>query len=113
MSLSCLSRELSPLENQRRKRPMTELDWKRNSHTPNNTNEPYLDWLNYTLTLDDDELPRTVSISYGDDEQTVPADYANHDCDMFAALGSRGVSVMVSSGDDGNVANVCCVLLPN
>ncbi|KIK61997.1 hypothetical protein GYMLUDRAFT_42427 [Collybiopsis luxurians FD-317 M1] len=71
------------------------------SHTPNNTNEPYLDWLDYALALNDDELPRTVSISYGDDEQTVPADYATQVCNMFASLGSRGVSVMLSSGDDG------------
>ncbi|KAF5384574.1 hypothetical protein D9757_007503 [Collybiopsis confluens] len=69
------------------------------SNSPDDTNEPYLDWLNYVLGLD--ELPKTISISYGDDEQTVPADYAVEVCNLFALLGSRGTSVMVSSGDAG------------
>ena len=36
---------------------------------PNNTNEPYLDLLNYAL--DQDSFPQVLSTSYGDDEQTV------------------------------------------
>ena len=36
---------------------------------PNNTNEPYLDFLNYAL--DQDSFPQVLSTSYGDDEQTV------------------------------------------
>ena len=39
--------------------------------------------------------------SYGDDEQTVPEDYAVQVCNLFAQLGARGSSIMFSSGDDG------------
>lgn len=41
-----------------------------------NTNEPYVEFLDYMLDLDDADLPNTISISYGDDEDTVPDDYA-------------------------------------
>ena len=30
-----------------------------------NTNEPYLDFLHYMLALPDDQLPQTISTSYG------------------------------------------------
>ena len=36
---------------------------------PNNTNEPYLDFLSYAL--DQDSFPQVLSTSYADDEQTV------------------------------------------
>ena len=39
------------------------------SNTPTNTNEPYLDWLNFVLAQD--SVPQTFTTSYGDDEQTV------------------------------------------
>ena len=39
------------------------------SNTPTNTNEPYLDWLNFVLAQD--SIPQTFTTSYGDDEQTV------------------------------------------
>ncbi|KAJ3493922.1 hypothetical protein NLG97_g4416 [Lecanicillium saksenae] len=67
--------------------------------TPSNNNEPYLDWLNYLATKD--SVPQTMSSSYGDNEQTVPKDYADKVCDQFMKLGARGVSVLVSSGDGG------------
>lgn len=70
-------------------------------NTPTNTNEPYLDWLDFVLALPDDQLPQTFSTSYGDDEQTVPLDFAQAACDQFAQLGARGASIMFSSGDDG------------
>ncbi|EJD07658.1 subtilisin-like protein [Fomitiporia mediterranea MF3/22] len=71
------------------------------SNTPTNTNEPYLDWLNFILRVDDDDLPQTFTTSYGDDEQTVPFDFAQTVCSMFAQLGARGASIMFSSGDFG------------
>jgi len=71
------------------------------SSTPTNTNEPYLNWLDFIATVADDELPNTFSTSYGDDEQTVPLDYATEVCNLFATLGARGASVMFSSGDSG------------
>ena len=33
-----------------------------------NTNEPYLEFLDYLLSLNAASLPNTISISYGDDE---------------------------------------------
>ncbi|KAF8321188.1 subtilisin-like protein [Clavulina sp. PMI_390] len=74
-------------------------------NTPSNTNEPYLDWLNYLATLT--TLPATFSTSYGDDEQTVPLDYATSVCNMFAQVGARGSSLLFSSGDSGVGGGSC------
>ncbi|KAJ7503166.1 tripeptidyl peptidase A [Mycena galericulata] len=62
-------------------------------------NEPYLDFIDYIMALDNP--PTVITTSYGDDEQTVPKDYANAVCQGFAKLGARGVSVLFSSGDEG------------
>lgn len=62
-------------------------------------NEPYLDWVNYVLAAK--SLPQVISTSYGDDEQTVPKDYAIRVCNSFAQLGARGISLLFSSGDGG------------
>ncbi|KJA29771.1 hypothetical protein HYPSUDRAFT_126627 [Hypholoma sublateritium FD-334 SS-4] len=67
--------------------------------TLTNTNEPYGDWLDHVLGLPDP--PHSISTSYGDDEQTVPKDYAKRVCAGLAQLGVRGVSVIFSSGDYG------------
>ncbi|KIK62569.1 hypothetical protein GYMLUDRAFT_242721 [Collybiopsis luxurians FD-317 M1] len=77
--------------------------------TPDNDNEPYLNWLDYVGNLSDTELPKTISNSYGDDEQTVPPDYATNVCKLFSALGARGVSVIFASGDFG-VGNGDCAM---
>ncbi|KAI6018307.1 peptidase S8/S53 domain-containing protein [Pisolithus marmoratus] len=69
------------------------------AHTPNNTNEPYTYWLEYMLSAEN--LPQTISTSYGDDEQTVPESYADRVCMGLAALGARGVSLTFASGDYG------------
>ncbi|KAI1268416.1 tripeptidyl-peptidase 1 [Xylariaceae sp. FL1019] len=65
------------------------------------SNEPYLEFLTYLLGLEDADLPQTLSTSYGEEEQSVPADYAIKVCNMFMQLGARGVSVLFSSGDSG------------
>lgn len=67
--------------------------------TPTNNNEPYADFLDYVLSLDNP--PLVISTSYGDPEQTVPRAYARRVCAQFAQLGARGVSLLFSSGDDG------------
>ncbi|KAF8802988.1 subtilisin-like protein [Phlegmacium glaucopus] len=67
--------------------------------TPQNTNEPYQDWLDFVLAQE--HLPLVISTSYGDDEQTVPKSFAIRACAGFAQLGARGVSLMFSSGDSG------------
>ncbi|GLB42698.1 putative pro-kumamolisin, activation domain [Lyophyllum shimeji] len=69
------------------------------SANPTNTNEPYLEWL--TFILNQTTIPQTITTSYGDDEQTVPEDYARKVCNLFAQLGSRGSTVFFSSGDYG------------
>ncbi|PQE08270.1 tripeptidyl-peptidase 1 precursor protein [Rutstroemia sp. NJR-2017a BVV2] len=71
-----------------------------------NTNEPYLEFLDYLLGLSTSALPQTISISYGDDESTVPLSYADEVCSLFSQLGARGVSVLVASGDSG-VGTTC------
>jgi tripeptidyl-peptidase-1 len=81
------------------------------ANTPTNTNEPYLDWLNYVLAQP--TIPQTFTTSYGDDEQTVPLDYATSVCNMFAQLGTRGASVLFSSGDSGVGGGSCTTFLPN
>lgn len=73
-----------------------------------NDNEPYLEFLDYMLALTDANLPNTLSISYGDDEATVPLAYADETCNLFAQLGARGVSVLVAAGDSG-VGTTCSI----
>ncbi|KAI9887170.1 MAG: vesicle formation at the endoplasmic reticulum [Watsoniomyces obsoletus] len=66
-----------------------------------NTNEPYLDFLNYLLKLPESQLPRTLSTSYGEEEESLPPAYMRTVCTMFMLLGTRGVSILFSSGDTG------------
>jgi tripeptidyl-peptidase I len=66
-----------------------------------NQNEPYLDMFTYLINLPDDQLPHTLTTSYGEDEQSVPAPYVQKVCNLIGQLGCRGVSVIFSSGDTG------------
>lgn len=66
-----------------------------------NFNEPYLDFLKSVLKLPKHALPQVISTSYGENEQSVPRSYANAVCNLIAQLGSRGVTVIFSSGDSG------------
>ena len=75
--------------------------------TPTNTNEPYLEWVNYVLA--DEDAPYVISTSYGDDEQTVPYSYAKRVCDSFAQLGSKGRTLLFSSGDSGVGPDGACI----
>jgi len=72
----------------------------------NNQNEPYLEFLTYLLGRPNRELPQTITTSYGEDEQSVPASYSKTVCNLFGQLGLRGVSVIFSSGDTG-VGSAC------
>jgi tripeptidyl-peptidase-1 len=67
--------------------------------TPTNTNEPYLVWVNWLLAQRD--IPKIISTSYGDSEETVPRSYAERVCKQFAQVGARGTSLFFSSGDRG------------
>ncbi|KOS22865.1 Tripeptidyl-peptidase SED2 [Escovopsis weberi] len=64
-------------------------------------NEPYLELLEYLLRKPSSQLPHVLSISYGDDELSVPANYAEHVCGTFGLLTARGISILGSSGDGG------------
>jgi tripeptidyl-peptidase-1 len=69
---------------------------------PENTlDEPWIEFLEHMLTKDDASLPQVLSISYTDNEQQIPRPYATRVCDLFMQLTSRGVSVLIASGDGG------------
>ncbi|KAH8990963.1 subtilisin-like protein [Lactarius akahatsu] len=55
------------------------------------------------------QIPWTVSTPYGMTEYTVPPDYASYMCSLYARLGVRGASVLVSSGNDGVGHGNCLV----
>jgi len=77
------------------------------SPTPaDNTNEPYLDFLLALTKLDNKDIPNSISISYGENEQEIPVSYATQVCQLFAQLGARGKSILFSSGDSG-VGDYC------
>jgi tripeptidyl-peptidase-1 len=67
----------------------------------NCNNEPYTSFVKELLALADGQLPHVVSMSYSDNENTVPTDFAAQADAGFMALGARGVSVLGSSGDGG------------
>ncbi|KAF4627946.1 hypothetical protein G7Y89_g10209 [Cudoniella acicularis] len=72
------------------------------SPTPaDNTNEPYLDFLLAITKLPNKDIPNSISISYGENEQEIPISYATQVCQLFAQLGARGKSIIFSSGDSG------------
>ncbi|UNI15883.1 Tripeptidyl-peptidase I [Purpureocillium takamizusanense] len=73
-------------------------------------NEPYLDLLEHLLSKPDSQLPHVLSISYADDEPTVPRAYAVKVCTMFGLLAARGVSVIFGAGDGGSAGgrNATC-----
>ncbi|ODA83680.1 hypothetical protein RJ55_02195 [Drechmeria coniospora] len=64
-------------------------------------NEPYLGLFEYLLAKPDDELPSVLSVSYADDELSVPKPYAGRVCDLAGLLAARGMSIVVGSGDGG------------
>lgn len=66
-----------------------------------NTNEPYLEFLIALLKLPNWQIPNSISISYGENEQEIPLEYAKSVCSMFGQLGARGKSVIFASGDSG------------
>ncbi|KAF2104700.1 Pro-kumamolisin [Rhizodiscina lignyota] len=65
------------------------------------SNEPYVEYYRYLLSQPNSKLPQVISASYGDDEQSVPEDYAKRVCFMIGQMGLRGISLLGSSGDNG------------
>ncbi|KAF2227549.1 tripeptidyl-peptidase sed4 [Elsinoe ampelina] len=86
-------------------RPPLTLSQPGNKVVPQNEsgNEPYLSFFRHILSLPNP--PQVLSISYADDEQSVPLPYARKVCSLAAQLAARGVSIIVSSGDGGAAGN--------
>ncbi|RDW67916.1 hypothetical protein BP6252_09312 [Coleophoma cylindrospora] len=70
------------------------------------SNEPYLEFLDYLLSLDDVDLPHTISSSYGENEQEIPPDYARLVCNKFGLLGARGVSMIAVDFSSGGFSDI-------
>nr|POE86534.1 tripeptidyl-peptidase sed2 [Quercus suber] len=77
----------------------TQLSQPGNKTVSKSQNEPYLEFLQYILA--EKNPPQVLSISYSDDEQSVPPTYARRVCDLFAQAAARGISVIGASGDGG------------
>ncbi|KAJ0163802.1 Tripeptidyl-peptidase sed4 [Colletotrichum tanaceti] len=66
-----------------------------------NSNEPFLEFYQFMMKQENAQIPQVISMSYGDDEQTVPIEYATRVCNLIGMMGLRGVSILGSSGDTG------------
>lgn len=64
--------------------------------------EPFLTWLFEVNDLNDNvPFPLVYSISYGDDEATLPSKYLERINVEFLKMGLQGITILVASGDDG------------
>ena len=61
--------------------------------------DEYVELLDYLINQPN--APRTLSLGYGTPELSIPWEYADAVCNLFAQLGSRGISILVASGDAG------------
>lgn len=77
----------------------TQLSQPGNKPVSMSNNEPYLEFMQWLLAQKNP--PQVISISYSDDEQSVPIAYARRVCDLFAQAATRGISIIGSSGDGG------------
>ncbi|KAH8990641.1 subtilisin-like protein [Lactarius hatsudake] len=69
-----------------------------------------LAWLNAVISQQN--VPQTITTSYGLSEKAFPKSYAMEVCYLFAQLGVRGVSVLFASGDDGVGRGDCTRFTP-
>jgi len=69
-------------------------------------NEPFLKWIQLVSSTSDKDVPHVFSTSYGEAEASVSAAYADRINIEFVKAGTRGISLMFASGDDG-VGSVC------
>ncbi|KAH8979692.1 subtilisin-like protein [Lactarius akahatsu] len=70
----------------------------------------FLAWLN--AVLGGQNVPQTITTSYGFFENAFPRRYAIQVCYLFAQLGARGASVLFASGDDGVGRGDCIRFTP-
>ncbi|KAF8258775.1 peptidase S8/S53 domain-containing protein [Lactarius quietus] len=64
-----------------------------------NTDDWFMTWLRYLEALP--YPPRTICGSFSFNEDTLPLEYADQACQLFARLGARGVTILFASGDVG------------
>jgi tripeptidyl-peptidase I len=64
-----------------------------------NNQEPFLQWMLAVNQLANP--PYVFSVSYGDDEDTIPLSYTTRLNTEFMKAGARGISILFASGDDG------------
>lgn len=64
-------------------------------------NEPFLKFLTIIAKTSGNGMPKTLSVSYGDDEPGVNYGYAVRVNAEFKKAGARGISIMFASGDGG------------
>ncbi|KAF8267520.1 subtilisin-like protein [Lactarius quietus] len=69
--------------------------------------DPFLAWLHDAL--DQLIVPQTVVTTQGAYENIFPFEHAKKICNLFAALGARGVSVLFASGNSGVGPDDCTV----
>ncbi|KAH9008580.1 subtilisin-like protein [Lactarius deliciosus] len=75
------------------------------SASRSDTGSDFAVWVEYIL--DQENIPQTISISYSHEEHSISREYATYVCEQFAGLAVRGVSVLVSSGNDGIGRGTC------
>jgi tripeptidyl-peptidase-1 len=75
-----------------------DMDWSNDDKKPA-SDDSYLKWLQYILKKS--TIPQTISISYSNPEPQFPPEYLSPLCRLFAVLAVRGVSVLVSTGNNG------------
>ncbi|XP_065192050.1 tripeptidyl-peptidase 1-like [Sycon ciliatum] len=61
--------------------------------------EPFLVWIE--AVANSSTIPNVISVSYGDDEDTLSVPYMQRINVEFQKLGVRGTSILFASGDDG------------
>jgi tripeptidyl-peptidase I len=63
--------------------------------------EPFLKWMSLVANETDEAVPKSISISYGDSEDSISAAYKRRVDVEAQHLGSRGISLLFASGDSG------------
>ncbi|KAF8257525.1 Pro-kumamolisin, activation domain-containing protein, partial [Lactarius quietus] len=66
---------------------------------PSGEDDWFMNWLRYLVSQS--ALPQTIGAAFGFDEDILPMEYTEEACRLFAQLGSRGVTFLFASGDDG------------
>eukprot|EP00658_Telonema_sp_P-2_P007543 TRINITY_DN12818_c0_g1_i4.p1 TRINITY_DN12818_c0_g1~~TRINITY_DN12818_c0_g1_i4.p1 ORF type:complete len:292 (-),score=84.81 TRINITY_DN12818_c0_g1_i4:161-1036(-) len=76
--------------------------WSFDGTAPDNPqNEPFLKWIQLVSNTSDKDVPHVFSTSYGEDESSVSISYSDRINTEFVKAGTRGISLMFASGDDG------------